>query len=357
MLWIIFAFLVGIASLTTLWPLGRRLRLKADSDRLVYEASILATTDDFSRGLLSKQEADYETTSAARAFLARSNTLAAASPKAASGLLRKKIMSIFIVLVFPFASFGLYSKLGAEDPKPAAAVSNAQIDLPSAIKKIEDHLREHPEDGAGYEVIAPVYMRLERFSDAAQAYFEAKRLLGESPDRLANYGEALILIQNGKVLPEAIAALQAAVATEPFHPKANFYLGVGAEQSGDAAKAKAIWTSLLQNSPTDAPWRVDIEARLAALKGEVATPPASDSGAISQADAPMIRGMVEGLAAKLEQNPNQLDGWLRLIRSYAVLKDIEQAKIALGKAKTQFASDPAALSQIQELALSLGLAP
>ncbi len=360
MLWIIFALLVGIAALTALWPLSRTPLLKSDADRLVYEASVLAIAADVSRGLLSKAEADYAKATAARAFLSKSAIADTVPSGTASGLLRKKMMSVFIVLVFPFASFGLYSKLGAGDVTSMAAVSpgaETQMDLPAALKKIEDHLREHPEDGAGYEVIAPVYTRLGRFSDAASAYLAANRLLGETPERLANYAEALILIQNGKVTDDAEKALKAAVLAEPFHPKANFYLGLEAEQAGDKPKAKSIWTSLLQNSPADAAWRADVEAHLAAIDGDPANQPTSASNAIPQADAPMIRGMVEGLAAKLEQNPNQLEGWLRLIRSYVVLKDIDKAKITLEKAKAHFASDATASLQIQQLALSLGLTP
>ncbi len=360
MLWIIFALLVGIAALTALWPLSRTPQLELDSDRLVYDASVSAVTADLSRGLLSKSDADYAKASAARVFLAKADALDSVPAATASGVLRKKIMSVFILLVFPFASFGLYSKLGSGDTASVVAVSpdsDAQMDLPSALKKIEDHLREHPEDGAGYEVIAPVYVRLGRFSDAANAYSAAKRILGDTPERLADYAEVLVLIQNGKVSEEADKALKAAIVAEPLHPKANFYLGLEAEQRGDTRKAKSIWTSLLQSSPADASWRVDVEAHLAALNGEIANAPTSTSNAISQADAPMIRGMVEGLAAKLEQNPNQLEGWLQLIRSYVVLKNIDTAKITLEKARAHFASNPTALSQIQELALSTGLAP
>ena len=141
MLWIIFALLVGIAALTALWPLSRTPLLKSDADRLVYEASVLAVAADVSRGLLSKPEADYAKATAARAFLAKSATADTIPSGAASGLLRKKMMSVFIVLVFPFASFGLYSKLGAGDVTSMAAVSpgaETQMDLPAALKKIEE---------------------------------------------------------------------------------------------------------------------------------------------------------------------------------------------------------------------------
>jgi cytochrome c-type biogenesis protein CcmH len=37
--------------------------------------------------------------------------------------------------------------------------------------------------------------------------------------------------------------------------------------------------------------------------------------------ASMIRSMVESLDAKMSENPDNIEGWLRLVRSYAVLGD------------------------------------
>ena len=70
----------------------------------------------------------------------------------------------------------------------------------------------------------------------------------------------------------------------------------------------------------------------------------------------MIRGMVERLAERLKENKSDLEGWLRLIRSYAVLKETEKAQDAAATARQQFASDAKALEQIDALTQGLGLA-
>ena len=62
----------------------------------------------------------------------------------------------------------------------------------------------------------------------------------------------------------------------------------------------------------------------------------------------MIRGMVEGLAARLEDSPDDLDGWLRLVRSYKVLNEQEKARKAIASARAAFAGDEAALARIEE---------
>ena len=47
----------------------------------------------------------------------------------------------------------------------------------------------------------------------------------------------------------------------------------------------------------------------------------------------MIRGMVASLAAKLEANPDDAEGWRRLARAYQVLGEDEKAKDASAKAE------------------------
>ncbi|MDH5488550.1 MAG: c-type cytochrome biogenesis protein CcmI, partial [Rhodospirillaceae bacterium] len=39
----------------------------------------------------------------------------------------------------------------------------------------------------------------------------------------------------------------------------------------------------------------------------------------------MIRSMVERLAARLQENPDDLEGWVRLERAYQVLGEAEKA--------------------------------
>ena len=70
----------------------------------------------------------------------------------------------------------------------------------------------------------------------------------------------------------------------------------------------------------------------------------------------MIRSMVAGLAERLKENPDDQDGWIRLIRSYTVLGDREAAARALGDARAAFAGDPETLGKIVAAADALGVA-
>ena len=109
--------------------------------------------------------------------------------------------------------------------------------IEAAVAAVEARLTAKPDDGKGWAVIAPVYMRLERYSDAAHAYAEALRILGEDPMRRAAYGEALVAAAGGVVTDEARQAFDRALAEQPGQPQARYYVALAAEQDGKKADA------------------------------------------------------------------------------------------------------------------------
>ena len=109
--------------------------------------------------------------------------------------------------------------------------------IEAAVAAVEARLTAKPDDGKGWAVIAPVYMRFERYADAAHAYAEALRLLGEDPSRRAAYGEALVAAAGGVVTDEARQAFDRALAEQPGQPQARYYVALAAEQDGKKADA------------------------------------------------------------------------------------------------------------------------
>jgi cytochrome c-type biogenesis protein CcmH len=85
------------------------------------------------------------------------------------------------------------------------------------------------------------------------------------PDLWVGLGNALIVHNGGQVSPAATFAFQKAAEIAPQHPGPPFFMGLALAQSGQFAQARAIWTELLARAPTDAPWRADLEQRLAQL--------------------------------------------------------------------------------------------
>src|SRR5215468_10294439 len=128
---------------------------------------------------------------------------------------RRRAVAIVALVLLPLGATGLYLALGSPllpdqplAPRLAAARGDQSVD--TLIAQVEAHLERNPEDGRGWEVIAPVYLRLGRFDDAVKARRNALRLNGTSAEREAAFGEALVFAANGVVTAEAKAAFERA---------------------------------------------------------------------------------------------------------------------------------------------------
>jgi cytochrome c-type biogenesis protein CcmH len=362
MLWFVLAGMAAFAVLAALWPLLRApSSAKADaaaSEAAFFKAQLEEIRRDVERGLLPKGEAE-----SARAEAARRLIAAASAPSPPPAVPRNRLAAAALIAIgLPATAFPLYAFLGqpriSDQPlasRNVAPRTNGEIE--AAVAAVEARLLAKPDDGKGWAVIAPVYMRLERYGDAAHAYAEALRVEGEDPLRRAAYGEALVATAGGVVTEEARQAFERALAEQPGQPQARFYLALGAEQDGKKAEAISAYEQLVAGSPPDAPWLGVVSARLASLKGEPAPAEASKgaSAAIPEAQRPMIEGMVSRLAARLAGNGGNVDEWSRLIRAYTVLHESDKAKAALADARKALAPDPNAVASLDALAHDLGL--
>jgi cytochrome c-type biogenesis protein CcmH len=364
MLWFVLAGMAAFAVLAALWPLLRSpSSAKGDAaanEAAFYRAQLEEIRRDVERGLLPQGEAESARAEAARRLIAAA-PLPAPAPQPAAP--RNRLAAAALIAVgLPAIAFPLYAFLGQPrmPDEPLASRANAPHtngEIEAAVAAVEARLIAKPDDGKGWAVIAPVYMRLERYGEAARAYAEALRLEGEDPLRRAGYGEALVAAAGGVVTDEARQAFDRALAEQPGQPQARFYLALGAEQDGKKAEAIRAYDQLIADSPSDAPWRSVVAARLAALKGEPAQAEASAglAGPVPEAQRPMIEGMVNRLASRLASNGGSVDEWSRLIRAYAVLHEADKARAALADARKALAPDPNSVASLDALAHDLGL--
>ncbi|TIS93430.1 MAG: tetratricopeptide repeat protein, partial [Mesorhizobium sp.] len=216
-----------------------------------------------------------------------------------------------------------------------------------------------------WDVLAPVYLRMQRFADAAAAYRNAIRLDGDSAVRQAGLGEAIAGAAGGIVSADAQDAFEAALRLDPANAKASFYLAMALAQEGRGKEAAAAWQVMLGKLPPDSPWRGAVEQALAKSGSEVASgaaPKGPDAGDVDAASSmspqdreAMINTMVAGLDDKLRQNPRDPEGWMRLVRSYVVLGKTDQARDALGRAIAVFGADSDEAKKFTAFGASLGL--
>ncbi|AWN35024.1 c-type cytochrome biogenesis protein CcmI [Methylobacterium radiodurans] len=371
-IWFILAGMTAAAVLALLWPMSRRIRTgqgetgTAATETGFYEDQLAEIERDLARGLIAPEEAEAARTEAARRLLRATRAAHAGDdPDVAEPRLRqRRAASAFALSTIPLVALLAYGLYGSPDlPAQTQAERQAQQtgnqDLMKAIGQIEAKLASDPGDARGWAVLAPVYMRLGRFTDAAHAYEAVARLKGETPGTLSDWGEALVAAANGTVPPEAKPIFERALALDPKTPKPRFYLARAAEQAGDTGEAIRQLTAIEEASPTDAPWLGLVRESLARLKGE--PPPPKEAGPAAQKEArpadqqAAIRGMVDGLDRRLSEAGGTPEEWLRLARSRAVLGEGDRAREALARARKALKDDPAALERLEAGARDLGL--
>lgn len=383
LVWIALALLTGAAVFAVLLPLSRADPAgdapdETATDAAFYKNQLAEIERDADRGLIDPADAETARVEAARRLLAATRRERQAGV-ATQSLRRRKIASLIALVGIPLVSLPLYFKVGQPDlpGQPLASRTDrakdpATMDLDEAMARIEAHLAQNPDDGAGNEVIGPVYMNAGRYEDAARAYAAAIRILGEKPTRLENYGEALVAQSSGIVSADARKAFERALQLDPKALKARFYRALAAEQEGDTATAVATYRSMAADAPPGSALASTLEQRLSELGAPPVQPapvpaaPVPASGPGSAAGAAIaalpegdrmtaIRGMVDALAARLEQNGADVEGWLRLVRSYAVLGEAQKARDAFARGKAALASDTTGRERLDALGRELNL--
>lgn len=275
-----------------------------------------------------------------------------------------------------------YRVLGSDQPVTARAP------LPTSVADLEAHLAKQPDDVEGWRTLGAAHFAHENFPGAAQAYARAATLAPTRADLWSSLGEARVLA-DGAVGAEAQRAFTTALAIDPKDYRARYFLGVGKDLAGDHRAAVDDWIALVADAPPGAPWeasvrdligkvaareKIDIAGRLPAPRPAGAMPPADTGGAMAAAAIPgptaaemkaasaltpaqqdeMVQGMVGRLAARLAADPNDADGWIRLMRARMVLNDAGGARDSLAGARKNFTSG-AERQRIDDAAEMLGV--
>ena len=304
--------------------------------------------NDAAAGRLGQAEALAARGEVARELL-RSKSAESAGPAAAPAPARMLIpASILFVAV---VAFGAYGFLGSPElpSSPLATRTDANpagFDLDTAVARIETQLAKTPDDLRGWVVIAPAYMQLGRFDDAARAFRRVVELGGATADAETDLGEALMMANDGSAVGEPLALFSSAAARDPGHARSRYYLAVEATQAGDYQRAVTLWDELLALSKGGEPWlgaaQNGLQVAKAGLSGD-ATP-----------DTAAIEGMVEGLAARLASEGGTIEEWTRLVRSRLVLGQTEIAQQEYEAARRAF-PDAAVRTELDVLAADNGL--
>lgn len=368
MTWLAIIAMALVAGAALLFPLLRtraKHDRRADYDLEVYRDQLAELERDLARGVIGEDEAKAARAEIGRRMLAVSQDQS--GPSAAPAPSPARPLAIAVAAAVPALAVALYLGLGspqipslplsARNATEGASAQAARDELARRVANLAQRLQTNTEDLRGWLLLARSLDQLDRNSEAVTAWRQVMRLSGDSAEHSGEYGEALVRAADGVVTPDARAAFERVLAADPLDARARFYVGLAQAQSGDSRAALQSWTDLVAIAPPDAPYLSTVRERIRRTAGEAHIDPdtikpspelrrlaeaasrgpsAADMEAMQRMSPEerqkAIRGMVEGLAARLEAQPSDIEGWRRLGRAWRVLGEREKSAQAFAKA-------------------------
>ena len=343
-----------------LWPLSLRQRLAApvvadQATPAVLLDQLDEVTRDMDRNLISVEEANAARVEIKRRILAAARrggpTTAVASDSGRSAL--------FVAAVFVPALAALYYvQMGAPEISSLAFVDRQaeraeQERISDLTNRLYARLTSEPDGGAseGWMLLGQTYYRMQEFEKAVTAFEVVAERPNATSATFSMLAEAQIGADNGIVTPRSETAIEKAFELDPKNPAAVFYQALAMEQRGEEGQAHDLLVAFLDDAENLAPWMEPFVVRANRIAQQLGRKPVSltefapmastpgpsaeDIAAASEMDgqdrSAFIRSMVDRLAARLEDEPDDLDGWLRLANAYRVLGETEKAREALAK--------------------------
>lgn len=364
--WIFVGIFAIVVALVALWSVSRtisaeKVRTPVDSvssDIEIYKNQLGEIDADLKRGLIDEESAQEARLELSRNILAAEKEVSDSTFVGNRSVAMRVIISLGILLV-PIVTIGVYALTGnpGVESHPFSELMDANpatLSPSETLVRTEALFARNPDNGKLADELSSAYLVAGRFQDAVNTYVEALRLNGDSAPRLVGYGMALAGYNGGTINDDALKSFEKAakLAPDDFYPR--LFIAEASRQAGKPKEAADGLQEFLDRSPKNSPWRPRVEELIGQLREQAATPqqlPSSDakdgdvtknanaakeanagkdgSAAMEGVSPEMIGQMVNGLAERLQKQPNDLDGWKMLVHSWLVLKDKEKAKAAL----------------------------
>lgn len=343
-----------LAMVFLLVPYYRAKDTKRDEapDISVYKAQLNELSNDLKSGLIDKDEAARTKVEIERRILkvadeGSSGTFAAPSTAVVLGLVT--------VILFSGAFYAVIGTPGMPDfpieehkvaqSSPERLEALAETDR--MIARVKDRLATNPKEVQGWAYLANLEMSKGNFQSAADALFNAYTLAPDTFDYQLMYAESLIMAANERVTPAALIVLNKATKKDPEHPGPKYYLALADFQNGDTDIALDKWKSVRVGLSDEDPlmpllnvWinRAEVQLGLAEPLPQTRAPSITAEQAETiqnmseEEQSELIRQMVMQLAEKQQENPTNIEGWIRLSRAYMVLGQRDEAIAAMQSA-------------------------
>ena len=355
-----------------LWPAGGTGVSSQRLNAAIYRDQLETLDRDLARGIISAADCEANKDELQLRLLDDTQDPALVQSGNQHSFLTSRRTAIVIALLLPIGAAGMYWWLGtpaAIDPVATQKASEDQVS--QMIDTLAARLKANPDNPKGWAMLARSYKVMGRFPEAEQAFLKAGELVNTDPDLLVDYADLLAVRANNNIEGKPLELVNKALALNPQHPMGLMMTGVAAYRRSDFKQAVALWEKLLAVLDPASPDAQQVEADIADARAKAGLPAGAKS-APGAANAPMsgadagklppvdpaaaagmtpekINQMVEGLAARLKEKPDDLPGWVRLARAYKSQGRLPEAEAAFGKAGKLVDQDADLLTQYADL--------
>lgn len=336
---------VVVLILSSLSPKNNE-RSPEDWNILTLESKLLEIDDDFKRNLITEEVAKISKEKiSSKILLLEKKTPLYLSKKKPKG-------SLFIVgLAFIIPILALYIHLrvgGSAIPSVSYEDRAAEFkdirNLEELIEKLSNRLKEDASGGdpVGWELLGDVYMNKLSYLKATDAYTQLVTKKTADSNAWAKLASALVALENGLINQAALNAIENSLEIDSLNPTGQYLKALFFEQEGDLVLAHTILVNRLEFDKIAMPWTelLTSEAnRIGQILGydvirlsrETGVEITSQDELLSknigaEATEDFINSMVFSLEERLKTQPDDIDGWLQLVKSYIVLKKMSLAK-------------------------------
>lgn len=395
MFWFVSLFLALVVAAIVLSPLLRGAQTKSENpDVALYKAQLLEIDNDLARGLIPEEDAERTRTEIARRLLSVAKSSVTSSQADHTSSPKTTIAAGIGTIAFAIAGYVYLGQVGETDQPLAARLAQAEemrvnrpsqaefeeatgpyppVDAPQdyldSVAELRELMPSRPDDLQGWDLLVRHEAALRNYSAAAKAQSNVVRLSnGGDVDDLVRLVDLMVAATNGQVSPEAEDIAREILRRDEENVPARYYIGAMHFLTARPDIAFRLWrpiveagdetyhTALARAQIEEAAWRAGVEYTLPEVRG----PSAAEMAAAEDMDpddrAAMIGGMVAGLANRLAVEGGPASDWARLIRAYGVLGETDTAAEIWAEARTAFASDPQALSLLEDAAIGAGVA-
>ncbi|MFA5018793.1 MAG: c-type cytochrome biogenesis protein CcmI [Methylobacter sp.] len=181
-------------------------------------------------------------------------------------------IALVLVLAIPFVAGSLYWTLGSDQSltqeNQTAAANQAVPELEkmkSMVAGLAERLKEQPDDAMGWTMLGRSYKYLQQYPQAAEAFEHAYKLIGEQPEIMLLYADALAFSNNEQLAGKPSELVFKALTMEPNNVTGLWLGGMAKAQTGDFAAAMDLWAKLEAQLPQGSEAQREIQVLLAKL--------------------------------------------------------------------------------------------